>query len=225
MGKTYSTSVAERASYPSRPARTGANVWGADLTPELIVRAKENAALSKLDIRFEQADVEALPYTDAKFDVVTSQFGHMFAPRPELAVKEMLRVLKPGGTLAFATWPAQFFTGRLFTLTAKYGPPPPPGIQPVTLWGDPAVIAERLGGAVRDLAFTSDTMWPPALSVAHARHTFESFGPMGKLVASLASADPAKLDAFRQELDALVAVYFDDNRIRQDFLLTRGIKV
>ena len=36
-----------------------------------------------------------LPFEDATFDVVVSQFGHMFAPRPEVAVSEMLRVLKP----------------------------------------------------------------------------------------------------------------------------------
>src|SRR5262244_2102799 len=79
-------------------ARLGAKVTGIDLTPELVAHAKENAAIMKLPVQFQQGDVEALPVPDATFDVVVSQFGHMFAPRPAVAVKEMLRVLKPGGT-------------------------------------------------------------------------------------------------------------------------------
>jgi SAM-dependent methyltransferase len=63
--------------------------------------------------------VEALPFPDARFDFVLSQFGHMFAPRPDVAVKEMLRVLKPGGTLAFSTWPPELFTGRMFALNGR----------------------------------------------------------------------------------------------------------
>ena len=50
---------------------------------------------------FTEGDAESLPYADATFDVVLSQFGHMFAPRPEVATSEMLRVLRPGGRIAF----------------------------------------------------------------------------------------------------------------------------
>ena len=57
-----------------------------------------------------------MPFDDDAFDVVVSQFGHMFAPRPEVAVREMLRVLRPGGTLAFSTWPPELFTGKIFAL-------------------------------------------------------------------------------------------------------------
>jgi ubiquinone/menaquinone biosynthesis C-methylase UbiE len=81
-------------------ARTGASVSGLDLTPELLARARENTAVMGLDVDWREGDAESLPYADAEFDVVVSQFGHMFAPRPELAVSEMLRVLKPGGTIA-----------------------------------------------------------------------------------------------------------------------------
>ena len=78
-------------------ARQGALVKGLDLTPELLARAKENAALARVEVEFTLGDAEALPYADASFDVVLSQFGHIFAPRPELVTAEMLRVLKPGG--------------------------------------------------------------------------------------------------------------------------------
>lgn len=96
-------------------ARLGAQVTGSDLTPELLERARENSAMGGLAINWREADVESLPFADAEFDVVISQFGHMFAPRPGLAVSEMLRVLKPGGTVAFSTWPADLFMGRMFS--------------------------------------------------------------------------------------------------------------
>jgi len=82
--------------------------------------------------------------------VVLSQFGHMFAPRPEVAVSEMLRVLKPGGTIAFATWPGEQLIGRLFSLIARYVPPPP-GIPSPVQWGDVATVQQRLGDGVQRL--------------------------------------------------------------------------
>src|SRR5687768_10867061 len=84
--------------------RVGATVHGVDLTPELIQRAKENATLMRAEASFLEADAEAIPFPDSTFDVVVSQFGHMFAPRPDVTIAEMLRVLKPGGTVAFSTW-------------------------------------------------------------------------------------------------------------------------
>ena len=49
----------------------------------------------------------------------------MFAPRSEVAVNEMLRVLKPGGAIAFSTWPPEHLIGSTFTLTGEYMPTPP----------------------------------------------------------------------------------------------------
>src|SRR6476660_9484658 len=50
------------------------------------------ARIGNVEIEFREGDVETLPCEDAAFDVVLSQFGHMFAPRPEIALAEMLRV-------------------------------------------------------------------------------------------------------------------------------------
>src|SRR4051794_41059364 len=63
-------------------AQRGAKVSGADLTPALLERARENAQIAGMEIDWSEADVEALPFADGQFDVVLSQFGHMFAPRP-----------------------------------------------------------------------------------------------------------------------------------------------
>src|SRR5208282_6875070 len=83
-------------------ARRGAKVTGLDLSPDLLERARKNASTAAVDVDFTEGDAEALPYPDASFDVVLSQFGHMFAPRPVVAAQEMLRVLKTGGRVAFS---------------------------------------------------------------------------------------------------------------------------
>ena len=180
-----------------------ARVTGADLTPELLEVARENA----------------------RIDVVLSQFGHIFAPRPDVAVGEMLRVLKSGGTIAFSTWPPELFNGRMFALIGRNMPPPPPGVSPPKQWGDPNIVRERLGAAVRDLTFDRDIMVVPALSPAHHRTVSErTAGPLRKLVESLERSDPAKLAEVRREYDATAAENFSGNAMHQGYLMTRAVK-
>lgn len=206
-------------------ARLGARVTGLDLTPELLARARENARIADVEIDWHEGDVEKLPFGDAAFDVVLSQFGHIFAPRPEVAIGEMLRVLKPGGTIAFSTWPPELLVGRVFALTASYLPLPP-GVAPPPLWGDPNIVRQRLGTGVKDVVFDRATMLVPALSPSHQRLTAEkSAGPMVRLVATLESSDPAALEKLRREYEALAGEYFADNLLRQDYLITRATKV
>ncbi len=68
-------------------ARLGAKVSAQDLSPALIERARANVALAGVEVDLSESDVEALPYPDESFDVVLSQFGHMFAPRPQVAIR------------------------------------------------------------------------------------------------------------------------------------------
>jgi SAM-dependent methyltransferase len=207
-------------------ARLGAQATGLDLTPELLERARENAQIAGVGVEWHEGDAEQLPFGDAAFDVVLSQFGHIFAPRPQVVVAEMLRVLKPGGTIAFSTWPPELLIGRMFVLTGRYMPPPPPGVTPPWLWGDPNTVRERLGTAVKDLVFDRARMLVPSLSPQHSRRNSErTAGAVVKLVESLSATDPARLDAFRRESEAIVAEYFEDNTVRQDYLLTRATKV
>lgn len=207
-------------------ARLGARVTGLDLTPELLERARQNARIANVDIGWHEGDVEKLPFADASFDMVLSQYGHMFAPRPEVAIAEMLRVLKPGGTIAFSTWPPELFVGRMFALTAGYMPPPPPGVSPPPQWGDPNIVRQRLGAAVKDIFFDRAVMQAFALSPAHHRAVMEkAAGPMVHLVAELSKSAPEKLAEFRRRYDTLTEEYFEDNIIRQDYLITRATKL
>ena len=205
-------------------ARNGATVTGADLTPALLEGARYNAALAGVAIDFQEADVEALPFADASYDVVLSQFGHMFGPRPTVATAEMLRVLKPGGVIAFSTWPPELYVGRMFALVSRYLPAMPDGVRSPIEWGDPHIVRERLGTAIGDLRFDRGCLRFPALSPAHARGFMErNAAPVMKVVETL-TGDIARLAQFRDEFDALATQYFHDNFVRQDFLMSRAVK-
>lgn len=208
-------------------ARRGAKVCALDLSPVLLERARYNAELAAVAIEFVEGDAEALPYANATFDVVLSQFGHIFAPRPAVVLTEMLRVLKPGGRLAFSTWPPEHFVGQMFSLLQRYAPPPPAGSEkpaPPVQWGDPNIVRERLGAAVSELTFARDTLVMPVLSLAHMRVAQEkTIGPLTKVVATL-QADPAKLAQLRADFEALAAVSFHGNAMHLPFLMTRAIK-
>jgi ubiquinone/menaquinone biosynthesis C-methylase UbiE len=101
----------------------GIKVTGIDFTPELLAQAKEQATIADVeDIEWKEANVESLPFEDKIFDVVLSSFGHMFAPHPLVAIKEMIRVTKPGGCIAFSTWAFELVYGKLFNAMSKYMP-------------------------------------------------------------------------------------------------------
>ena len=207
-------------------AQVGAKVSASDLTPELIARAKENSMISGFEIDFQEADVEQLPYENDKFDIVLSQFGHMFAPRADLAINEMLRVLKPGGIIAFSTWPPELLTGRLFILTAKYGPSPPAGISSPVDWGKIEVIKNRLAEKVKHITFHRAQYGNPAMSPSHMRLLLERYiGPVTAVVKMLEADDPDKLTLFRSEMDVLLGEYFENNTVIQSYLMTRAIKL
>ena len=204
-------------------ARAGAQVTALDLTPALLEQARENARIVRReDIVWTEGDVEQLPYPDASFDVVLSQFGHMFAPRPDIAVAEMHRVLKRNGRIAFATWPPEHLVGRMFAFVGRNSPPPPAGASPPPHWGNPAMVTERLATRFEAPFFERGTMAFPALSLEHYRLFMErSVGPMQKLVESIAT-EPERLAILRAEFDAMVAPYYSDNIVHQDYLLTRA---
>tara|TARA_B100001769_G_C22095590_1_gene591052 strand:- start:384 stop:1178 length:795 start_codon:yes stop_codon:yes gene_type:complete len=206
-------------------ARHGAMVSGSDLTPELITQAINNASISNFDIDFQVADVEDLPYQDNSFDFVLSQFGHMFAPRPDVCSKEMLRVLKPGGIIAFSTWPPELLTGRTFGLVGKYAPKPPKGVSAPVEWGEPSIIVDRLGDKVSNITFHRSEFKNPALSPEHMRNFLEAYiGPVSALV-NILQSEPKTLAKFRLELDNLLSEYFIDNGVIQSYLMTRAVKI
>jgi SAM-dependent methyltransferase len=205
----------------------GAQVAGLDLTPELLAAAKQIASVAGYDdVVWREGDVEAMPFPDGEFDVVLSQFGHIFAPRAAEATKEMLRVLRPGGTLAFSAWDPVGHVGASFAVMGRYLPPLPPGMDGPLLWGDPTVVRERLGAAVKGLHFERGVMLHSALSPQHYVHELEQgLGPVIQLRQTLGRSDPAKYAQFLREYAAAVAEFFAENVVRLDYLIARATKV
>jgi hypothetical protein len=80
-------------------------------------------------------------------------FGAMFAPRPELVARELVRVCRSGGRIAMANWTPSGFIGQMFKTGAKHVPPPPNMPSPVK-WGDKETVRERLSEGIADLQLT-----------------------------------------------------------------------
>jgi len=99
-------------------------------------------------------------------------------------------------------------------------------VAPPNLWGDPNVVRDRLGELVTDIVFDRRSIQTAALSPQHYRDTVErASGALLKLVESLSKTDPGRLAAFRGEFEALISEYFNENGVRQSFLMTRAVKV
>lgn len=138
-------------------ARAGATVTGVDIATNLLDAARERASLEGLTIQFDEGDAEALPYADGAFDLTISMFGAMFAPRPEVVVREMVRVTRSGGEVVMGNWTPTGLVGRTFAATARHVPPLPAGTAPPVAWGDEATVRARFtaaGERVREIACT-----------------------------------------------------------------------
>ena len=197
-------------------ARDGVNVTGVDIAPNLVQRAQERASAEGLKARFMEGDAEDLPFEDSSFDVVTSMFGAMFAPRPEVVARELLRVCSPGGTIAMANWTPQGFIGQMFKTFAKFIAPN--GMPAPVLWGDESTVRERLGPGVSGLImgrrnYNFAYPFPPADVVEFFR---QYYGPTNRAFASL---DPDAANKLRQELEAL---WSTNNRGGEQFTVVQA---
>jgi len=182
-------------------AKTGADVTGIDIAPNLIEQATERAKAEGVEAKFEVGDAEALPYEDNTFDVVMTMFGAMFAPRPDVTASELKRVCKPGGIIAMANWTPEGFAGQMFKTNGKHVPLPPGMPSPVQ-WGSEDIVRERLSDGISDLKLTRRPImfhydFGPADVVEYFR-TY--FGPTQKAFESLDESGQAALRADLEEL-------------------------
>lgn len=136
-------------------ARTGASVVASDLVPELLDEGRKVADAAGIRLRWEVGDAEALTYADASYDTVLSCVGAMFTPNHARTADELVRVVRPGGTIGLISWTPTGFIGRMFAAMRPFVAAPPPGAQPPPLWGVPdhleALFAERVFDARYEL--------------------------------------------------------------------------
>jgi SAM-dependent methyltransferase len=165
------------ASLPA--ARAGARVTASDLTPELLDAGRRRAQAAELELEWIQADAERLPFEDECFDVVMSCIGVMFAPHHQDAADELVRVCRPGGTIALLSWTPEGMLGALFKTMAEFAPPPPPGAQPPPFWGSEEHLRGLLGDRVELRPLQRDVLEITAFERAHdyAEHFRSNYGP------------------------------------------------
>jgi len=161
-----------------RAAAAGAEVVASDLVPEHFEAGRRRAREGGVELDWVEADAEALPFDDGEFDVVTSSFGVIFAPDHQRVADELVRVCRPGGTIALASFTPEGLGGAFFELFGRYMPPPPRGAQPPVAWGSEAHVRSLFGDRVSSLEMTRREYVEQASSPADYCAFFEeTFGP------------------------------------------------
>ncbi|GIL04324.1 MAG: hypothetical protein AMXMBFR72_29260 [Betaproteobacteria bacterium] len=175
-------------------ARRFAQVTSTDYVSALLDKGAARAAAEGLNVQFQPADAEHLPFADGSFDVVLSTFGVMFAPDHERSAHEMLRVVRSGGRIALANWTPESFIGRLFKLIGAHVPPPA-GLKPPALWGTESHIAELFGAQAAHIHTQRKHFNFRYRSAAHWIQVFRDYyGPTQKAFSALDAKGQAALE-------------------------------
>lgn len=174
-------------------ARRFARVTSTDYVDALLKKGAARAAADGLDVAFEVADAEALPYEDGSFDVVLSTFGVMFTPEPVKAAAEMKRVVRSGGRIGLANWTPDGFIGQLFKVIGKHVPPPA-GVESPARWGTEARIAQLFGDQASQIRCEPRIYNFRYASPAHWLEIFRQYyGPTHKAFGALDADGQANL--------------------------------
>src|SRR5580704_16166081 len=107
--------------------KLGVRAIGVDLSPGMLALARQ----AHPSLEFNVAEVEHLPYADRSFDALVCNFGLGHFPRPEAAIAECVRTLRPGGRIALSWWD-DFSKSRIQGLFREaideIGATPPPDV-------------------------------------------------------------------------------------------------
>jgi SAM-dependent methyltransferase len=214
------------ASIPA--AARGAHVVASDLTPELLEAGRRRADAEGLDIEWVTADAERLPFEAESFDVVMSSIGVMFAPHHQAAADELVRVCRPGGTIALLSWTPEGMLGALFRTMKPFAAPPPPGVQSPPLWGSEQHLAELFGERVMFGTLARDLLEITAFERArdYGEHFKAYYGP------TIAARANAARDGRDGEFDAALDAFCDEwnrgtdgrARFEKEYLLAVGTR-
>jgi SAM-dependent methyltransferase len=201
-------------------ARRGASVIATDLTPELLEVGRAAADADGLELTWQTADAEALPYGDGEFDVVMSSIGVMFAPHHQLAADELVRVCRPGGTIGVLSWTPNGFIGQLFATMKPYAPPPPPGASPAPLWGSVEHVRGLFGDRVEEFVARQQALRVDRFTDGAQFRDFmkANYGPTLAVYRFIAE-DAEKVAALDADMAALGDRFIDDGVMPWEYLI------
>lgn len=182
-----------------RAAQAGAEVVASDITPENFEAGRRAARDLGVHLDWIEADAQDLPFPDDSFDVVTSAVGAIFAPDHQRVADEMVRVCRPGGTIAMANFAPDGLFDAFFGVFAPYAPAPAPDAAHPSAWGSEPHLRELLGGRISALRVTPRTYTERAPSPRAYCDLFKStFGPTVALFDALAG-DPERTAALDRD--------------------------
>jgi ubiquinone/menaquinone biosynthesis C-methylase UbiE len=206
-------------------ALRGARMVGSDLTSKHFEHARRRADEAGVEVDWVEADAEELPFEDDSFDRVLSTFGHMFAPRHELAGAELARVCRPGGVVATTTWRPEGWAGAMFKTVGGFMPPPPDFAQPPPLWGEEAHVREMLEPHGLELEFDREIVVFEKPSVAELTSFYEEkFGPWVTAKAALGERWPELRGELVEVNESFNTADDGSCRIEAEYLVTVGRK-
>ena len=201
----------------ARVGRSG-TVTAIDLSPEMVERSRRRVRAAGLTwVSCEEMDAEHLRFPDASFDAVTCGCGLMFLPDAAGAVREMTRVLRPGGRLAVSVWDepsrSPFLTAAGGAVAQFFPPAPPDPNAPAAFrFSRPADLEAVLrAGGVSDITVESR---PITIELASSAEYWDVFTDMAagikEKIAPLAAAD---LERLRALVDDAVRPSLRDGRL------------
>jgi 2-polyprenyl-3-methyl-5-hydroxy-6-metoxy-1,4-benzoquinol methylase len=183
-----------------RAAQAGASVTAIDLAEPLVERARRHADDEGVAVSFDVGDVEYLPYEDACFDVLASNFGLIFAPDHANVAAELARVSCPGGRLGFTAWKPNPKLGELYR---RFTEEPIEGREAYE-WGREDHVEDMLGEDF-ELEYEDGTLWLEADSAEEIWELFSSSAP--PLVSLLRRLGPNRTGDLRRAFVELYESY------------------
>jgi ubiquinone/menaquinone biosynthesis C-methylase UbiE len=169
-------------------ARRWCEVTSTDYVESLLELGRKRAVAEGLQVKFQVADAEKLPFADASFDAVVSTFGGMFSPDQDRTAAEMVRVCKSGGRIGLANWTPEGFIGQMFKTIGKYLPPPT-GVRSPAVWGTREWLQTTFGAAASAVAAEPRHFTFRYRSARHFLDVFRTYyGPMLKAFETLDEA-------------------------------------
>ena len=174
-----------------RAAKLGAKVTAVDIAAPMIEKARRRAEEAGVDVQFDLGDAEYLPYEDACFDVVVSNFGLIFAPDHANVASELARVSCPGARLGFTAWKPNRKLGELYR---RFTEDPIEGRESYE-WGREDHVEDMLGDDF-DLEFEDGTLWLEAASSEEIWELFSQSAP--PVIALVKQLDDQEVETFHR---------------------------